>query len=317
MQELSNFLITICVIVGGVSCGYVLRRLGILHERYAPTISTVVLLVAYPFIAFLSIWSVSLEVKVIVLPCIQVISFFVILAVSLAISRLHHLAKLEQGTFVLAGALTNQGYTMGGLICFLLHGNDGLALAQIYVILWSPLILFVVFPLSNYFNPRQSDRSIGRVFLRGILHPRTLCGLGVAAGIVFSRLQVPYPGWIKTYNIVRILVIAGTFSSFSIIGLSLHFGHLQKYIRLYFTQGFIKFIIAPLLALLLIGLFGLKMNTPAGAVALTQGFMPTAVNAVLIANLFRLNARMASALFVVNTTVFLLVVLPILAFLVF
>jgi predicted permease len=52
-------------------------------------------------------------------------------------------------------------------------------------------------------------------------------------------------------------------------------------------------------------------------VAVIQGFMPTAVSSVLIANLFGLNTRMASALFVVNTVIFLVLVLPILAFVLF
>ena len=64
-------------------------------------------------------------------------------------------------------------------------------------------------------------------------------------------------------------------------------------------------------------LLGLRAWELPGAVAVIQGFMPAAVNSVLIASLFGLNARMASALFVVNTAIFLVLVLPILAFVVF
>ena len=59
---------------------------------------------------------------------------------------------------------------------------------------------------------------------------------------------------------------------------------------------------------------GLPVRALPGAVAAIEGFMPTAVNCVLIANLFGLNTRMASALFVVNTAIFLVLVLPILVF---
>jgi predicted permease len=105
----------------------------------------------------------------------------------------------------------------------------------------------------------------------------------------------------------------GTFGAFAVIGLSLHLGQIRKYISLYLGQAAVKFMVAPLLALVMIAVFGLKSNQLAAKVVLTQGFMPTAVNSVLIANLFGLNSRLASAMFVVNTAIFLLIVLPILA----
>ena len=77
--------------------------------------------------------------------------------------------------------------------------------------------------------------------------------------------------------------------------------------------------VMPLVSLALVLLLGFKVLELPGAVAMIQAFMPAAVNSVLLANLFGLNARMASALFVVNTAIFLLLVLPILilAFVVF
>ena len=317
MQGLNTFLQIVGVVGGGVSGGYLLRRLGVLRERHAPNISMGLLMVAYPSIAFLAIWSVSLEIKLVALPFIQLLSFFGMLGASLVLSRLHNLNQKDRGTFLMACAMTNQGFTMGGMVCYMLHGQEGLGLAQLYVILWAPLTLLVIFPLANYYNPRETGSSVGQVLVRGIWHPRTLSGAGLVAGLIFSSLKVPYPAWIKTYDVVRILVIAGTFSYTGMIGLSLHFGRIQRYFRLYLTQGVIKFVIGPLLALLFIFIFGLRLDTTVGAVALTQGFMPSAVNTVMIANLFGLNARMASALFVINTAIFLLVVLPFLSLVIF
>ena len=63
----------------------------------------------------------------------------------------------------------------------------------------------------------------------------------------------------------------------------------------------------------MVSLFGLKFQELPAKIVLTQGFMPAGVYSVLLSNIFGLNARLASALFVVNTGLFLLVVLPILA----
>lgn len=215
---------------------------------------------------------------------------------------------------MLACALSNQGYTMGGLVCYLLFGAIGLGLSRIYVAFWPPLVVLVLFPLANSYSGRSGKKSMGPVIFEGIWHVRSLSMVGLGMGIAFSLLKVPYPRWIETYYLLKILVIAGTFVSFGVVGLSLHPDHIGKYGRLYLSQGFVKFIIAPLVSLVVVVLLGFRARELPGAVAVIQGFMPTAVNSVLIGNLFGLNTRMASALFVVNTVIFLVLVLPILAF---
>ncbi len=317
MQGLNTFLVALAVIIGGVLCGYLLRRLRIIDECHGPRISLLVMAVGVPLITWLSVWPIAIESRFTLLPVIQILSFLVVLLISVGLSRFHGLGKTDRGTFVLACALSNQGYTMGGLVCYFLFGAIGLGLSRIYIAFWPPLIVLVLFPLANSYSGRSGKKSMGPVIFEGIWHVRSLSMVGLGMGIAFSLLKVPYPRWTETYHLLKILVLAATFVSFGVIGLSLHPDHIRKYSGLYLSQGFVKFIIAPLLSLLLIVLFGLKARELPGAVALIQGFMPAAVNSVLIGNLFGLNTRMASALFVVNTAIFLVLVLPILAFVIF
>ena len=99
----------------------------------------------------------------------------------------------------------------------------------------------------------------------------------------------------------------------AVIGLNLHVSDIGKYVRLYLTQAGVKFVIAPLVALLMVSLFHLEAHDLPGKIVLTQAFMPAAIYSVLLSNIFGLNARLASAMFVVNTLVFLVIVLPLLA----
>ncbi len=307
-------MVALAVIIGGMLCGYLLRRLRIIDECHGPRISLLVVAIGLPLITCLSVWPIAIESRFALLPVIQVLSFIMVLLISVRLSRFHGLGKTDRGTFVLACALSNQGYTMGGLVCYLLFGAIGLGLSRIYVAFWPPLIVLVLFPLANSYSPQSGKKSTSRVVFEGIWHVRSLSMVGLGMGIAFSLLKVPYPRWIETYYLLEILVIAGTFVSFGMVGLSLHPDHIRKYGRLYLSQGSVKFIVAPLVSLGLILLFGLKARELPGAVAVIQGFMPTAVSSVLIGNLFGLNTRMASAMFVVNTVIFLAVVLPILAF---
>lgn len=314
MSSLASFVIAVVSIVGGISCGYLLRKTGLLAERYAPRFSFVVIIIAAPLISFLSIWPTPLQSSVSLLPCIQALTFLVLVPVSLLVGRLHHASTIDRGTLSLACALSNNGYTVGGLICYLLLGSEGLALAQIYIVLWNPLIVLVVFPLASHFGTGSHGQTLGRIIFNGLWNVRSICAIGVVAGIVFSLQKIPYPGWIKTYHLLRILVIAGTFTSFCVVGLTLHFGQIRRYTRMYLSHAAVRFMVAPSLSLLAVILFGLKFNEVPTLVVLIQGFMPTAVNTVLISNLFHLNARLASALLVVNTGIFLVVILPLLVF---
>ena len=313
MPSGNPFVFVLLIIVGGLCCGYLLRRGKLLGDRASQIISLIVIVISYPSVAFLSIWPSTLQSKFALLPCIQVLSLIIMVAVSLIVSRLHRLTKTDRGTFALACALSNLGYTMGGLVCYFFYGSDGLALAQIYVTFWNPAIVLLIFPLANHFNPRSAQKSLGQVIFSGIWHIRSACVIGLAAGITFSLLKIPYPSWIKTYHLVQILMVVGTFITYAVIGLGLHLGDIRGYTRLYLSQAGVKFVIAPLLAVVMINLFGLEVHDLPAKVVLTQAFMPTAVYSVLISNIFGLNARLATALFVVNTGLFLLVVLPTLA----
>ena len=312
-----NPLIIFCIIAAGVSCGYFLRRAKLLDIRAARMISLIVFVTTYPAVAFLSIWPTPLETRFALLPCIQGLSAIIMIVVVLAVSRLHRLSRMDRGAFILACALSNQGYTMGGLVCYLFYGSQGLALAQIYCFLWGPLVVLVIFPLANHFNPDSAQESPGRIIWNGVWHIRSLGIIGLLAGIIFSLLNVPYPSWVGTYRLVGIIILLGTFTIYGIIGLNLHLSDIRGYTGLCFSQAGVKFVIAPLLAVLMITLFGLKSHELPAKVALTMAFMPTAVNSVLISNIFGLNGRLASALFVVNTVLFLGVVLPLLYWLYF
>ena len=158
MQGSNDFLVALTAIIGGVLCGYLLRRLRILDERHGPRIALLIVAIGLPLITCLSVWPIAIESRFTLLPIIQVLSFVVVLLISVRLSRFHSLGKTDRGTFVLACALSNQGSTMGGLVCYLFFGAMGLGISRIYVALWPPLIVLVVFPLANSYCGQTSKK---------------------------------------------------------------------------------------------------------------------------------------------------------------
>lgn len=76
-----------------------------------------------------------------------------------------------------------------------------------------------------------------------------------------------------------------------------------------------KFAGIPLLAVVILAAMNLT-HMPLAAlgqrVVVVEAFMPMAIQSVMIANLFHLDGRMASTLWLVNTVLFVLLPLPVL-----
>ena len=96
------------------------------------------------------------------------------------------------------------------------------------------------------------------------------------------------------------------------IGLRIHFSELGKYKNLYGPLLAVKFVIGPAIAAVLVGLGGLfsEIHPVSRAVIIIEATVPVALYSVLISNMFELNGRLASLLFLVSTVVYLVAVLP-------
>ena len=84
---------------------------------------------------------------------------------------------------------------------------------------------------------------------------------------------------------------------------------------LYFPLAAVKFILAPAVALLLITLLALAGQSLEGLVQnviMVLAATPSAVLMVTMSNVFDLDGPLASALWVVTTAVFVLIVVPVL-----
>lgn len=312
MHGEGSFILITAIVLGGILCGYLLRRTGLFHDKVRRILSLVVMLSTYPLVGLLAIWQMTLRKQFSILPLILVLWMILLFAVGWLFSYIHRLSRADRGVFICTCGLSNLGFTMGGLILYSAYGAEGLGLAHIYLLFWNPVIVLVVFPLAHYFSPHSAQKSLPKVIWHGIWHIRSAIMFGLIVGIILSMRNVPYPAWLDQYKVLQTLMIAGTFLAFTVIGLSLHLSKLREYIRLYISHAGFRFITSPLLALLMLAVFGLDRSELSAKVVLTLGFMPAAVYTVFIANMFDLNAKLASAMFVVNTAIFLIVVLPIL-----
>jgi len=181
----------------------------------------------------------------------------------------------------------------------------------------SMAVVIFLFPLVQHFGEhRKEDDTIGRIIFKSFADWKAMLFYSAAAGIALAYARVPVPKMIGDWYILKGLIFIGSAAAYFGIGMRLHIGHLRPHLRSHLLVGMVKFIATPLLTLgmvLVAQHTGLVQPPPKLLVQtfILMAFMPTAIQSVIVSNLFHLDARMAGSIWVVNTLLFLFLVLPI------
>ncbi len=319
MSDLAfKFAITAAVVVCATAGGYLCRKLDLLEDRAAERIMTFVGVFGYPLVAFLSVWGTPLRGSDAILPVMAAAHAVAMIFVSLALAPWVTSDRREQGLLGLAGGVGNNGFTMGAFVLYLLYGEPGMGLANIYILLFMALMTLVMYPLARRYAGVTHSESLGVLMRRSLLDWRSMGLPVVAAAILLSALSVPRPEQIVRWRLVDSLVYTVTPLAFFGIGLRLHFSRVLPMWRSHLWLAAVRF---GLCAAAGLGLAWLTWLTPwpikdlRWNVFVIEAFVPTSVTTVAVANMFDLRPREASVLFVVNTALYLVFVLPVILWL--
>ncbi|MCX5635152.1 MAG: hypothetical protein NTW55_04855 [Planctomycetota bacterium] len=304
------------VLVGGVLAGCIAgNRFGV-SERWAKIIMTAVLIFLEWLIALLIIWQIPLSRDLVWLPIIGIVMMLGITTGSATIFSLFKLDHKSRLTLILAGGLSNLGYTGGAFVCFALFGTQGLGLANIYSVLWMPTACLVFFPLLKIRELRLSG-SAEKFKPIELLDPRMLSLPATIIALILNFKGIKQPDFITDFHIVDIFVYTASSLSFFAIGLRVNFSRIKNYINLYFPLAAVKFLLTPLVALVLLWLLtltGHDLTNLVKKVVIVLSACPSAVLMVTMSNVFDLDGPLASALWVATTVIFIAIVVPILFF---
>jgi len=317
-QDISQirFLSMFVVLIAGIAAGYLGANHFGLSENLAKKIMNTVLVVFGCPIALLIIWKMRLSRELFYLPVIGAALTLVVTVFSGIIFSLHKLNRRSWLTLVLAGGLSNMGYTGGSFICYTLFGVTGLALAQIYIAFWPVIVYLIFFPILKMFQLHSQGHHT-RYHLHRLVDYRMLAVPVIIIAVALNLCKIKRPDWIVTFHIVDVLIYTAAALAFFAIGLRITFNRIRNYPRLYFSLNAVKFLLAPMVAYLLIRLLtlaGCDLPSLAKNVIMVQAVAPCAVSMVTIANVFDLDSELGSAVWVVNTATFIVIVAPVLFF---
>ncbi len=292
------------------AAGYLVRRLGFLPQRAAEIIMTFVAVFGFPAVSFLSVWGTRLEPGDILLPVMAVAHVLVMVPLSFVASRWASRDRGERGLFLLAGMVGNNGFTMGAFVLYLLYGEEGMGLGNLYLLFFIPLIVVLMYPIARHHSTAGPFSGMGRLVWRSILDWRSIGLPATVLAMILSLLEVPRPMIVTEWRIVDTLVYVIIPLAFFSIGLGLHLSRVLPLRRMLAALAVVRFVFGAAAGLALAWLTPWPPGNIRWNVFVIEAFVPTSVMGVAIARMFDLRPREASGLFVCNTLTYLVAVLP-------
>jgi predicted permease len=305
-----------------LAAGYACRRGGLVAEERSKAISFHTIVWLWSSVSVLSVWRLPMQWVNLWLLLIQPIIMVTACVAMMPVARWLKLSRDHTGVLAISASQGNLGFTLGGYLCYALlsPGDVALAYAVAIVSIMQAAAVLLIFPIARRFGPHDDrDEPLGKLMLKSLFELRGMHLYAAVAGLLLALSGLPVPTWIDTWRVKDILFYAGSIGAYFGIGLRLRVGLAESLScwREHLALAAGKFVFIPLITLLLLAIMRATpwVIEPLGQkVILVEAFMPTAIAAVLYANMFHLDARRASVIWFWNTVLFAIVILPVLIF---
>jgi predicted permease len=220
----------------------------------------------------------------------------------------------QRGVMVLGAALSNHGFTLGAYLCYALlrPPEDALGLGIAYVTSMQVFMVLIFYPVARHYGAEPAG-SLSRVMLDSFWTLRAVPLYAALIGFLLNISGLRRPDWIEQTQIIHLLFFASAAGAYGGIGLRLYMQDWRSNLSRHALLASVQFAFLPLASLALISMAITVPTEPsslATSVILLEAFTPAAINMVIVANLFHLDARLASQLWTINTLTFIAVVLP-------
>ena len=293
----ANNLLPILLLSGA---GFALGRVLNLDSR---PLGRVIFFILSPVLIFNLLTSSKLVVGTIVLLMGYAASVMGLTAgIAYVLGRFFHLERPLLTVVVLTSLFSNNGNYGLPLISFA-FGQEALAYASIYFVTNSVMLYTIGVLIASLGHLRLKEALLGLLKVPAIY--------AVILAVIFIRT-----GWVLPVPIQRTVTLAagGAVPAMIILlGLELQKVEWTHNVRALSIPVICRLLIGPVIGLLLAALFGLKdTNRKAG---ITQAGMPSAVMTTILANEYKLDTSLVTAIIFVSTILSPLTLTPLLFFL--
>jgi len=312
-----QFLIFSLFSLGCLFAGYAGRRRGWIPESWSRPLHTQTVIWIWSLISLVSLWNMPMDRGnlwlLAVMPLLVVLPAFAAIPLARAIGA----GRSEVGVLACAAGLGNTGSTLGAYLAYLLFAPAGEAMSYgiAIVSIMSVAGILTCYPLARHFAaPAGEAGPVAGLIARSLFDVRAMPLYASLLGLGLSAAGAPYPAFVLDWRLVDVLCYLAAFGGYLGIGLRLRLGDSGRYLPHHTLLALLRFLLLPGLAAALLWLLaGMPAPLPplGRRVLMLEACMPTAIMSVIIANMFHLDTRLASVLWLWNTLLFFLVPLPI------
>ncbi|HRX16515.1 MAG TPA: hypothetical protein P5123_09380 [Spirochaetota bacterium] len=268
------------------------------------------LFVLEPFLAFWTGWNIRFSSDLLFLPTAGLFVAVMTFAAGMFLSRYTGQSSIRRETFTISSSLSNQGYTMGAFICYILLGEQGLALALLLIIYFFFFTYGFIFTYASFKGSGKVEKVTLAVLFKKFFTLNNMPMYALIAALLLNRLGINRP---EIEINPDIFIFPVVIFSFIMLGLSYNLKSLSFFSRSSMFMFLLKFIAAPFLGIVFTILF--NVDPLYTKIIIAESMMPVAVYSVVTANLFKLDSEYAASLFVINTVHFLIISFPLFYFL--
>jgi len=300
-----KFLLFQAVIILPFVVGIIIKSRLEKPQEFTRRLIMVNLVFIEPVIVFWSIWGLNLRAEFIYLPLAGMLMVMTGLITGKAVAPVLKLNAKSRASFMISSSIANHGFTMGGFVCYLIMGERGLALSFIFLSYFIPYLFLVIFPYARLVS---SGETLGLNVLRDFIKsPRNMPLYAMLAAICIRYAGFERPVMYFPIDAILMLSIGIYYLS---LGISFTLKDMFMFKKESLLLSVVRFLLIPAIAVVV--LYFINLDPAIEAIILIESFMPAAVFSVMSSVLFGLDGRMASTMFVFNTVMFLLFVLPML-----
>jgi predicted permease len=319
MEDLRTlrFLIFAAVGVLSLTAGYYARKKNLVGEDFSHKVHFHTVLWVWTVGGVISLWIMK--------PHAQQWWLFLIVPAAMAASvwgmvwaaRRLGVGRSQTGALAVGAGIGNTGSTMTAYLAYLLIEPHEQALAYASAACYMMLFMAVamVYPVAQANAGPDAQGSYGiKQVLKSYVDVRSIGLWSCVVGLMLALFKVPVPSQIHDWHVLDAVAFMAAVGGYLGIGLKLRFGEWRVYMREHVLMAVVKFVVSPLVTLgiiLLIGLFFKPLPRMETAVLMLASAAPAGISLVIVANLFQLDSRMASIVWLFNTAMYLVVVFPI------
>ena len=305
----SRFIFVFVDLIAPLIAGHLCNRYNLINSNICNLLVKINIRIVVSILSFLSFWTLKISFDLAYLPIFGVLACVIPgLIAQLTFARTYKNYN-NRGSYMMASMISNIG-TLSGLCAFITYGIQGFAYIQIVAMFQALFTFTFCFPLAAYYHSKSNNKKGSRKMQFNIasllLNWNQLPVLTMTIGFCLALYNVPTPQ--ICYDIFNSLVHIGAWAGMFPVGYMIKAGKAKYYLKCTLDIAFVKFIILPVIAyFVVVNLFTDPVLIGSMVLAFSA---PTAINAVLACNIYKLNIDIAIASFLFTTTLFLLIIFP-------